>query len=184
MIRLAHLDDAPGMARVHAQSWRETYGGLFSEATFERNNEAARQVFWHKNLEQLPQNQRVWVALAGEERVGFASAGPWRPSPAPASKPSSSTDGELYAMYVLESAQGQGIGQALFGACAAWFGGNGHSGMRWWVIESNAKAMRFYERAGGQRIGQTSFKENGQTVAERLMRVGFASSASRLAARL
>ncbi|MFC6592160.1 hypothetical protein ACFP81_09220 [Deinococcus lacus] len=43
-IRRAEAADAPALARIHVQSWRETYTGLLAPDFLERaTNDAARQ---------------------------------------------------------------------------------------------------------------------------------------------
>jgi ribosomal protein S18 acetylase RimI-like enzyme len=56
----------------------------------------------------------------------------------------------LEDIVVTESARGQGIGEALFRACAAYALERGHSGMVWQVLDWNEGAIRFYERLGAE----------------------------------
>lgn len=54
----------------------------------------------------------------------------------------------LEDIIVTEAARGQGIGEQLFRACAAYAVERGHSGMVWQVLDWNKDAIRFYERFG------------------------------------
>lgn len=54
----------------------------------------------------------------------------------------------LEDIIVTEAARGQGIGERLFRACAAYAVERGHSGMVWQVLDWNKDAVRFYERFG------------------------------------
>jgi GNAT superfamily N-acetyltransferase len=83
------------------------------------------------------------------EVVGWAAHGPYRDGER------RTGDAELYAVYVDPTRFGNGIGQALLresaGRCAA----AGHPRMLLWVLEGNARARRFYERAGFRADGAT-----------------------------
>jgi len=84
--------------------------------------------------------QRVWVAEAGGEPVGFVAATPHRDSGV----------GEIYMIAVDPGAQGQGVGTALTGVATDWLR---QSGMRVAMIETggdpgHAPARRVYEKAG------------------------------------
>src|SRR3979409_845258 len=57
--------------------------------------------------------------------------------------------GELYAIYVLDSAQRHGNGRELVRAVAGALRGMGLPDMIVWVLRDNAAARRFYERLGG-----------------------------------
>jgi len=84
--------------------------------------------------------QRVWVAEAGGEPIGFVAARLHRDSGV----------GEIYMIAVDPGAQGQGVGTALTGAATGWLR---QSGMRVAMIETggdpgHAPARRVYEKSG------------------------------------
>lgn len=54
----------------------------------------------------------------------------------------------LEDIIVTASARGQGLGERLFRACAAYAMEQGHDGMTWQVLDWNRDAVRFYERLG------------------------------------
>ena len=56
----------------------------------------------------------------------------------------------LEDIVVTEAARGQGIGDRLFKACAAYALENGFAHMSWQVLDWNEGAIRFYERAGAE----------------------------------
>jgi hypothetical protein len=47
LIRPAHLDDAPGIARVHVDSWRTTYKGVIPDTILANLSYEARTQQWH-----------------------------------------------------------------------------------------------------------------------------------------
>ncbi len=110
-----------------------------------------------------------WRARIGERSVTFfaqedsagtvpadAGAGTAPASTAPASTAPAGLAGvyvedgaaELVSMWVRPSARGRGVGEALVEAAAAWARGHGFGALFLWVTESNAPAVRLYERCG------------------------------------
>lgn len=55
---------------------------------------------------------------------------------------------ELVSMWVRPSARGLGVGEALVGAAASWAKTRDFGSLSLWVTESNAPAVRLYERLG------------------------------------
>ena len=82
-VRRAVEGDAPAIAHIHVQSWRETYTGLISPGFLERaTNDSARhnrQKSWQATISQ--HREDVFVAEQGGEVVAFASVGPARDHP-------------------------------------------------------------------------------------------------------
>ncbi len=109
-VREATLADAPGIARVHVDSWRTTYPGIVPQAFLDSISYAQRETMWRQILSphsgEAPLSQ-VFVAQDTSDRiVGFVSGGDVQGSYPP-------YDGELYAIYLLKESQRQGIGQRL-----------------------------------------------------------------------
>jgi GNAT superfamily N-acetyltransferase len=90
----------------------------------------------------------VLVGTSADGRiVGFCDAGPNRGEP-------KDFQGEVYAIYLLAEAQGQGLGRALFQQAVAWLMRNGWSSFLVWVLTGNTRARRFYEALGGTAAGE------------------------------
>lgn len=139
IIRKATAEDAEGKGFVHYQSWIETYTGLFPDdfmkkQSLERNITIARE---------HPEN--TYIAIVDDEIVGFACYSK--------SRDDDLTDaGEIMAIYLLEKFQGKGIGKNLALKCIDEL--SDYQKMSLWVLQSNTKAIRFYEGLG--------FKEDGK----------------------
>ncbi len=132
--RAATPDDADMIARIHVQSWQEAYPSLLPEAEIAARNFAYRQSIWTRALAQG--TTRIGVI----DDIGFAQIGPQR-------EDEWSDKGypeELWAMYLLRRGYGQGspLLQATYGAAGRPFTAC--------VIDGNARACAFYEKAGGQ----------------------------------
>lgn len=140
-IRLAEVRDAAAISHVHVQSWLTTYKGLVPEEYLASLNEAERVPLWQ---EWLTRDISVFVAEIEGRIVGFAGGGPIR-------EPFDSYDAELYTIYLLEEAQGRGIGRDLLSAVAKALVRKDYVSMLVWVLEQNP-AVCFYERMGAQHL--------------------------------
>ena len=140
LVRPAGAADAGAIARVHVASWQTTYRGLLPDEFLASLTESGYTERWRRSIEDG--SSRVYVAEEGGEIVGFASGGRERAG-------ETGYGGELYAIYVLESAQRRGHGRALVRAVAGGLSELGHADMIVWVLRDNARARAFYERLGG-----------------------------------
>ncbi|HEU5369692.1 MAG TPA: GNAT family N-acetyltransferase, partial [Ktedonobacterales bacterium] len=67
--------------------------------------------------------------------------------------------GEVRAIYLAQAAAGKGIGRALFAHAVADLRARGYQRATLWVLESNARARRFYEVAGWRPDGARKTEE-------------------------
>ena len=153
-IRDAQPPDAPGIARVHVESWRTTYPGIMPQEHLDALSLFDHEETWAMRLADDSHTRPcILVAeTAGGEIVGFASGGP--------SKTSDPEFGsEIYALYLLQSHQGRGLGRRLTQCLARRLAENGHQTLLIWV-NANNPARGFYEALGGvaARAGQREIK--------------------------
>ncbi|MEI6558632.1 MAG: GNAT family N-acetyltransferase [Rhodospirillaceae bacterium] len=147
LIRRARIADAPGIGKVYVESWRATYPGLVPDGYLLGMSEQATTERWQAQLAALGDATGVYVALERQQGlVGFASCGTQRTAIA-------GYGGELYTLYLLDTAQGHGLGRRLMAAAAADLVARGIEGMVVWVLRDNPSRW-FYERLGGQRLGE------------------------------
>lgn len=143
-IRPARPDDAAQLAGVHIRAWHETYRGIMPDKALDELSIARSREGWEKRLAALPQRQFVAVALDNLERVvGFVAAGPSRLAELP-------TDGEVFAINLVNEAKRRGHGVRLMHAAAVHLIDCGFRSVGLWVLERNAGARKFYERLGGR----------------------------------
>lgn len=154
-IREARLEDASTIARVHIDVWRETYQGIIPDSYLAQLSYAKRTKQW----EQALIDQRVYVAVSGEGVVGFAQGGP---------NQRDAREGELYAIYVLQASQGQGLGKALFQRIAEDLAE--YEAMQVSVLRDNP-ACQFYERFGGQVFKESMIERGGVELVQRVYRI-------------
>lgn len=141
-IRKATEEDAIKIAKVYVDSWRTTYQGIVSHSYLKRLSYEASEKTWLQGIQAhgifIAENDVgdvVGFALGGRERTGKYET----------------YDGELYAIYLLEEAQGKGIGRKLLYAVALDLKEKGFNSMLIWALAKNS-ACAFYEKMGGKRI--------------------------------
>ncbi len=166
IVRRAGLADVAGIARVHVQSWHANYPGILPVTEIERHTLARRAGMWARLLDGAA--AVVFVAVRADAVLGFANTGPFRVGDGDA-QDEGQGEGELNALYLLPTAQKQGIGRSLFNAGANALREAGFNSMRCWVLHGNP-AIAFYERMGGERVASKNFSVEGATVAEHCYR--------------
>jgi len=132
VVRPATAGDAEAIARVHAQSWRETYGRFVDDPDTNPWFGVERRIdMWSTTLRDA--DAPVMVAIADGEIIGFAAA---KSTPEPeAVRPE-----ELTMLYVVAAAHGTGAGQALLDAVLT------DRPASLWVAADNPRAEAFYRR--------------------------------------
>ena len=151
-LRRAVPEDAEAIGRVHAQSWRETYGPLMSAEWLAAVSDEERIDRWTLVLSD-PERQPPWVAVVDSAVVGFAGAGAPRDEDPP--RPL-----ELWFIYLLASHQGRGIGRVLAEASIGQEPASVH------VLRDNAQAIGFYRSLGFEPDGYTNTLPYWENVAE------------------
>lgn len=138
-VRRATPEDAAAIARVHVASWRVTYASLGEEflASLDVNERIA---LWTRVLAEG--ESQTFVAEADEAIVAFVNL---RPSRDEGADPST---GEVVAIYAAPEAWGTGAGRALMAAALDELRQLGFADAVLWVLDTNDRARRFYERAG------------------------------------
>jgi ribosomal protein S18 acetylase RimI-like enzyme len=156
-LRLARPGEEDALAEMHIAAWRETYRGQFPDDYLATLSLPRRTEQWRRNLGDA--DAELNVVEDDGTIVGFAQAGPGRQLTV--------ADGELYAIYLLQSHQRQGLGRALMTRAAEYWLSRGGRTLALWVLTSNAPAIRFYRSAGGTvadrrsfTIGDTDYEED------------------------
>jgi GNAT superfamily N-acetyltransferase len=172
MIRSASTADAAEISSVQRDSWLAAYEGIIAHEIIDRvtapdDGARVRQVFrvrpWQRTIVAVAQNpvetSQAAESPAGESPadepgiVGYASFGPeldvFAPWPHPISPAGQQGEvGELYALYVHPAWWSTGTGRALMDHVLARVSRAGYPCVLLWVLERNARARTFYERAG------------------------------------
>jgi ribosomal protein S18 acetylase RimI-like enzyme len=141
-IRRATLDDADAIAEAHLAAWQTAYRGQLPDEVLDSLTIDAYRTRWRGNLS-TPSLFTTRVVETGGRVRGFASTGPARDADLDPARV-----GELLALYLHPDAWRQGLGQALLEASIAALRDAGFRTVTLWVLETNVRARRFYERAG------------------------------------
>lgn len=154
-IRTADQSDCHAIAELHAASWRFAYKGALADKYLARDVVADRRQLWESRLSEPAKQQHVLVAEQDHQLIGFVcvhgdESGEW--------------GSFLDNIHVTQSMHGQGIGTVLLHAtaklCASLYG---EVGLYLWVVQSNAKAQRFYARHGARNEGTDVWHAPGGT---------------------
>ena len=159
VIRHAQIDDAPGIARVRAESWRAAYRGIVPDEYLDAIDVSDWSVRQRRAMENQPAELAAWVADADGLVVGWAVAGPNRVEDLPFA-------GELFALYLLPEYWRRGIGRLLMKAATQSLIAHGMHSMMLWVLAENWPARRFYEALGGQYVRETTISIGGAVLPE------------------
>lgn len=140
--------DFEAKARVHSQTWHETYQGKLPQWLVDKiTPEFAFEVTKRHDP------ASVFVALVDDEVVGYAEFA--NPAREPSDYPNCA---ELGAIYVLNRCQGLGIGRKL---AQAVFDALPTKRVVLWVLEFNDKAQGFYRHIGFHPTGQVQTEDGG-----------------------
>jgi phosphoribosylanthranilate isomerase len=150
-LRRATPEDAAALGRVHVEAWREAYIGLVPDEVLAALDPRERAAMAR---EALAKGSAVQIAERGGSIVGFGLSASKRDASLPFS-------GEIRALYVLRSAQRQGVGRALMSAMARDLLAQGHASAALWVLEGNTSARAFYRELGGREIARREQQRDG-----------------------
>jgi len=157
VIRSASVADAAQIGAVMRASWQAAYQGIIAPEVIGRvtANDGGARV--RQSFRTRPW-QKTFVAVAepgaADGIVGYAFCGPEQdvlgaPWPHPLSPEGQQGQvAELYALYVHPAWWSTGTGRALMDRVLDTASAAGYSSVRLWVLRDNARARRFYERAG------------------------------------
>ena len=143
-IRPATSADAPAVAAVHVASWQGAYRGVFPDEVLDGPELAVSRLRGWQRLLDAPAPRTVSLVAEddGAQIVGLFHAGPARDEDAgPATA-------EVMMIYAAPDAWGTGAGRGLMTAGLDGLRATGFADVTLWVLESNDRARRFYERAG------------------------------------
>lgn len=141
-IREGEPADAEAIAGIHVRSWQATYRGQLTDEYLDGLTVEDRLERHRHALEHPPPEYRMWVAEDAGRIAGFAVTG--RSQDADADEGT----GELYAIYLEPDRVGTGLGRTLFEHAIDDLRARGYRTVTLWVLETNDRARRFYERAG------------------------------------
>ncbi|MEM7243771.1 MAG: GNAT family N-acetyltransferase [Acidobacteriota bacterium] len=141
IVRPAEVADARRISEIHVAGWQEGYRGLLPAEALDRlsvDEHAERRA---RFLSEPPSEIRNWLLEVDGVVEAWAGTGPCRDDDG---------DGlvELYALYVNPARWRGGFGARLFDHAWRDLVDRGHELMTLWVLTTNERGRRFYERQG------------------------------------
>ncbi|MET8569835.1 GNAT family N-acetyltransferase [Streptomyces sp. NPDC004783] len=142
-VREMTLADCDRVAEIRVRGWQWAYRGLMPQPYLDglgvgEDAERTRARFTRA----APGTVDLVAQDDGGTVLGWACHGAYRDGER------RTGDAELYALYVDTGHLGTGVGRALLRESVRRCAAAGHARMLLWVVEGNARARRFYERAG------------------------------------
>ena len=147
-IRAATISDAYGIAEIQVAGWQAAYRGLMPDSVLDGLSVPKREEMWQRILTE--QKFQLLVAEQDGRIIGFVDFGSCRDSDAVPG-----LTGEILAIYVDPNCWHAGIGQGLLGAALSGLKLAGFNEATLWVLDSNSRALVFYDRAGFSCDGAT-----------------------------
>lgn len=141
-IRTMTADDCDAVAALRIDGWRWAYAGLMPRTHLDAMSVEEDAAQGRARLAEGDGRVVNVVAERDGSVVGWGCYGPCRDEDAPAGA------GELYALYVRPEHVSTGVGRALLDTWLEHAAASGRSPLLLWVLKENARARRFYEKAG------------------------------------
>jgi ribosomal protein S18 acetylase RimI-like enzyme len=155
-IRKAVITDAKAIAKVQVDTWTTTYRNIVPEDYLKQMSYDDREEMWKTILS----SGSAYVAEnENEEIIGFSSGGKER------SGDYDGYQGEIYAIYILEEYQRNGIGKQLIKPIVKDLKAQNIFSMIVFVLEDNP-SKSFYESLGGEKIDCVKTVIAGKTLNE------------------
>jgi GNAT superfamily N-acetyltransferase len=151
-IRPALIEDAERLGALHVASWREAYAGILPDEILSALSVEDRVAMWSMIIGEAPEvaGSAVWVAEEDGGLAGLGSCGLQRDR----GLREQGFDAEIFAIYILKSHQGLGLGRGLMAVMASFLLDRGHRTAALWVLRENAAARAFYEHLGGEPVAE------------------------------
>ena len=168
IIRPAHTEDAPSMARVIVDTGRAAHRSQMPDGLADRQPleeaYAESERNWRISLGEIAEDPATseCIFVAEDETgavVGLVMGGPARQELLP-------NCGEVYVLYVREGYQRAGLGRRLVRAVVSHLQRCGLANLVIGCLAANAPARRFYEALGGRVVAEREFDQDGVLLPE------------------
>jgi ribosomal protein S18 acetylase RimI-like enzyme len=140
--RIAQAEDFEKIAKLHANSWKKAYKGIYTDNYLDKEVDTDRWNTWQKRFQQPADNQLVIMAELDHQLIGFACI----------YFQDDLIHGSLIDnLHVKYEFQGKGIGQQLLKeALKLIIAKTATQKMYLWVLKENKNAYQFYQKIGGK----------------------------------
>ncbi|MEE3079722.1 MAG: GNAT family N-acetyltransferase [Bdellovibrionota bacterium] len=150
-IQSAQFTDIKEIARVHVNSWCESYDGIISKKYLESLKYTDKETMWEQFIPRRPGHGGTLVVKTSDgEVIGFSDFGPAR-------EHEHGFDSEIYAFYLLKKYHGKGLGRELLKRTFQKLKEDGYSTSYLWVFKENP-SKGFYEKLDGTYLKSMSIQ--------------------------
>ncbi|MFC6881040.1 MULTISPECIES: GNAT family N-acetyltransferase [Actinomadura] len=163
IIRSAGPEDAEAVEDARGRSWRAAYEGLLPRTMIEELTGPAAVERRRQWAAANPRGRTLLAEVSGAP-AGMAAYGPERHPPEGPLIGRSRV--ELYSIYVAPDHWAAGVGRALMDRVVEECRKAGHDRLVLWVLTTNARARRFYDRAGFTEEGHRDYDMAGHIIPE------------------
>jgi GNAT superfamily N-acetyltransferase len=155
--RRATVEDAEGIAQVHADGWQRAHAGLVPDEYLRCKSARGHADFWRSELEVQAPDRKPWVAIGEDRIIGFADGGIARDDDLDAGH------GEVYTLFVTPECWAKGIRSRLLQHVARDLRDHDfHRGV-FWVLASDEVMRAFAEYVGWRPDGTSRNEQCGET---------------------
>ena len=159
-LRKATGADAIAITIVNVYTWQTAYAGLIPEDVLKsRINNLPISA---EKLKNDISNRNIIVATVDDTIIGYCAYGVSR-------NENFSNCGEVYALYLLQGYQGNGIGKALFNRAMSELVTQGHAQVIVNCLQNNKRAMDFYKAMSGDVVGERQDEVTGLIITEDIL---------------
>jgi GntR family transcriptional regulator len=148
-LRKANESDAPALASVFIDAWRDGYRGVVDDAIIDAL-EHTEVSSWLAGVVSDTTATTLVAERSDGEIVGFARFG---------EDADDSSTGHLFALYVAPSAARRGVGRLLLDRVISELDPDSTRAITLWVFEANERAQRLYRGAGFEASGRGRVEE-------------------------
>lgn len=128
----------PKLSELHVRSWQVAYRGIVPDAYLDAMSAERWLNRWRKRF--ATRTAEEFAILVDEKIVGLCLQGRERDN--------EGQTGEIYAFYLHPEEWGKGYAHPAMRLALARLRTSGFQTATLWVLEQNARARRFYQRAG------------------------------------
>ena len=167
-VRPAQVADADAIGSIHVRAWQHGYRGQLPDEYLDGLSVPQRQRAWRERLAAGLVDNDLDVA---EDPVdghvcGFVSAGVLRADGT--DELDAASTGEVWALNLEPEAWGRGIATALLRVAERRLAAAGRTDAILWVLATNARGRRFYEREGWVADGAAKVDDRDTVALEEL----------------
>ena len=152
LIRTASKADIADLARIHVASKKAAYAGIVDQEFLDAKTQEQYEEKWTRWISE----DDITLSILEHDGVpvGFISYGKMQTPPPGTSKIRPLYTAEIFAIHIHPDHWRHGFGLQLIQHACANLKENKHRAVCLWVLEKNDRAVKFYQKLEGARLGK------------------------------